>query len=108
LRELSGIFFNAVMRALTGLPFADTQCGFKLYRRDAAREIFPRQLLDGFGFDVEDLVIAKRLGLAAVEVPVRWNNVEGTKVSLATGLRSFGELAIIRWNALCGRYDRRS
>jgi hypothetical protein len=105
-RELSGIFFNRVMRLVTGLPFADTQCGFKLYRRDAAREIFPRQLLDGFGFDVEDLVIAKRLGLAAVEVPVRWDNVEGTKVSLLSGVRSFGELFTIRWNAVRGRYDR--
>jgi len=107
-RELSGIFFNQVMRLVTGLPYADTQCGFKLYRRDAAREIFPRQRLDGFGFDVEDLMIAKVLGIAAVEVPVRWNNVEGTKVSLLHGLRSFGELAQIRWNALCGRYDRAS
>jgi len=105
-RELSGIFFNLVVRLLTGLPYADTQCGFKLYRRDAAREIFPRQLLDGFGFDVEDLMIAKILGIAAVEVPVRWNNVEGTKVSLVRGLHSFVELAEIRWNALRGRYRR--
>ena len=105
-RELSGIFFNQVMRLLTGLPYADTQCGFKLYRRDAAREIFARQLLDGFGFDVEDLMIAKVLGIATVEVPVRWDNVEGTKVSLLRGLRSFVELAEIRWNALRGRYRR--
>lgn len=105
-RELSGIFFNQVMRLMTGLAYADTQCGFKLYRRDAAREIFPRQLLDGFGFDVEDLVIAKILGIAAVEVPVRWDNVEGTKVNLVRGLRSFAELAKIRWNELRGRYRR--
>jgi dolichyl-phosphate beta-glucosyltransferase len=104
-RELSGIVFNRVMRIVTGLPYADTQCGFKLFRRDAARAIFPRQLLDGFGFDVEDLVIAKCLGFAAVEVPVRWNNVEGTKVSLTQGVRSFGELAEIRWNALRGLYS---
>jgi dolichyl-phosphate beta-glucosyltransferase len=105
-RELSGIVFNRVMRIVTGLPFVDTQCGFKLYRRDAAREIFPRQLLDGFGFDVEDLIIAKRLGYKAVEVPVRWNNVEGTKVSLWNGVSSFVELFVIRGNAARGRYDR--
>ena len=105
-RELSGIFFNRVMRLVTGLPFSDTQCGFKLYRRDAAQEIFSRQLLAGFGFDVEDLVIAQRLGLAAVEVPVRWDNVEGTKVSLLNGVSSFAELFAIRWNAIRGRYDR--
>lgn len=105
-RELSGIVFNRVMRLVTGLPFSDTQCGFKLYRRDAAREIFPRQILDGFGFDVEDLIIAKRLGFKTIEVPVRWNNVEGTKVSLLHGVRSFGELFVIRANAVRGLYDR--
>ena len=103
-RELSGIVFNWLMRRITGLPFADTQCGFKLYRRDAARQIFQRQRLDGFGFDVEDLFIARRLGLAAVEVPVRWNNVEGTKVGLAQGLRSFADLLVIRWNGARGLY----
>jgi glycosyltransferase involved in cell wall biosynthesis len=95
-REYSGRFFNLVMRTLTGLPFHDTQCGFKLYRADAAKEIFPRQEQDGFSFDVEDLVIAKKLGLRAVEVPVRWRNVEGTKVTLVEGLRSFTDLLQIR------------
>jgi len=96
LREFSGRFFNLVMRAATGLPFRDTQCGFKLYRASAAREVFSRQKLDGFSFDVEDLYIARRLGIPAVEVPVRWANVEGTKVSALTGLRSFADLVRIR------------
>jgi len=95
-REYSGRFFNLVMRTLTGLPFHDTQCGFKLYSSDAAKQIFGRQKLDGFSFDVEDLFIAKKLGIKAVEVPVRWSNVEGTKVSLGGGLRSFRELLKIR------------
>jgi len=95
-REYSGRFFNVVMRALTGLPFHDTQCGFKLYRADAAKDVFSRQEQDGFSFDVEDLVIAKKLGLRAVEVPVRWANVEGTKVTLAQGLKSFTDLLQIR------------
>jgi dolichyl-phosphate beta-glucosyltransferase len=95
-REYSGRFFNRVMRTLTGLPFRDTQCGFKLYRSDAAKEIFSRQEQDGFSFDVEDLVIAKKLGLRAVEVPVRWSNVEGTKVTMAQGVRSFTDLLQIR------------
>ncbi len=106
-RETSGIIFNRIMRFVTGLPFADTQCGFKLYRRDAARRIFPLQTLDGFGFDVEDLFIAKRLGLPCIEVPVRWNNVEGTKVGLTQGLRSFSDLAAIRWNGVSGKYKER-
>jgi dolichyl-phosphate beta-glucosyltransferase len=95
-REYSGRFFNLVMRVLTGLPFRDTQCGFKLYRADAAKKVFSRQEQDRFSFDVEDLVIAKRLGLRAVEVPVRWSNVEGTKVTLSQGLRSFTDLLKIR------------
>ena len=103
-REVSGIFFNRVMRVITGLPFVDTQCGFKLYRREAAQAVFPRQQLDGFGFDVEDLYIARLLGLKAVEVPVRWNNVEGTKVGLTAGVRSFTDLALVRWYHLTGRY----
>lgn len=95
-RELSGRCFNLVMRIVTGLPFRDTQCGFKLYRADAAREIFSRQKQEGFSFDVEDLVIAKKLGIRAVEVPVRWANVEGTKVRLSQGVLSFLDLVKIR------------
>ena len=104
LREWSGRVFNLVMRTATGLPFRDTQCGFKLFRKDAARVIFPRQRLDGFGFDVEDLLIAHIHGFRVVEVPVRWDNVEGTKVSALTGARAFWDLAVVRWNQLCGRY----
>ena len=103
-RELSGIFYNRVMRVIVGLPLADTQCGFKLYRRDAAQAVFPRQGIDGFGFDVEDLFIAKRLGYAIVEVPVRWDNVEGTKVSTMAGIQSFVDLITIRSNGFRGKY----
>jgi glycosyltransferase involved in cell wall biosynthesis len=104
LREFSGRVFNVVMRLATGLPFLDTQCGFKMYRRDAAEVIFPRQRLDGFGFDVEDLLIAKIHNLKVVEVPVHWNNVEGTKVSAMNGARAFSDLALVRWNQLRGFY----
>jgi dolichyl-phosphate beta-glucosyltransferase len=104
LREFSGRIFNVVMRAATGLPFLDTQCGFKMYRRDAAEVIFSRQRLDGFGFDVEDLLIAHIHGLKVVEVPVHWNNVEGTKVSAFSGARAFTDLALVRWHQALGRY----
>ena len=103
-REFSGRVFNIIMRSVTGLPFRDTQCGFKLFRAEAAREVFSRQTLDGFSFDVEDLVIAKVLGYLAIEIPVVWNNVEGTKVSTLAGLSSFAALAGIRWRALTGSY----
>jgi len=103
-REMSGIVFNRIMRLITGLPFADTQCGFKLFRRDAARRVFPLQRLDGFSFDVEDLFVAHTLGIPTIEVPVRWNNVEGTKVGLTQGVASFLDLLRIRWNWLQGHY----
>jgi dolichyl-phosphate beta-glucosyltransferase len=103
-RELSGRFFNFVMRLFTGLPFLDTQCGFKLFHRKAAEIIFPRQQLDGFGFDVEDLFIAKCHRLKTVEVPVRWANVEGTRVGLMSGLRAFSDLLLIRRNQIKGLY----
>lgn len=95
-REYSGRAFNLVMRTITGLPFSDTQCGFKLYRRDAARTVFSRQKLDGFSFDVEDLYLAKKAGVKAIEVPVHWANVEGTKVSMGQGIKSFTDLVRIR------------
>jgi glycosyltransferase involved in cell wall biosynthesis len=104
-REASGRFFNRIMRLATGLPFLDTQCGFKLYSAKAAEAVFSRQLLEGFSFDVEDLVIAKHLGMKCLEIPVRWANVEGTKVSAWSGAKSFADLVTIRMNALRGRYS---
>jgi dolichyl-phosphate beta-glucosyltransferase len=103
-RETMGRFFNLTMRAVTGLPFRDTQCGFKLFETSAAREIFSRQRLDGFGFDVEVLYIAGRLGCRTLEIPVRWNDVAGTKVSPWGGLKAFWDPVKVRLNGLRGVY----
>ena len=103
-REMSGRVFNAAMRLVTGLPFKDTQCGFKLFETRAAQEVFRRQQLEGFGFDVEVLFIARRLGIPSIEVPVRWDNVEGTKVSLWLGVTAFLDPLKVRRNALQGKY----
>lgn len=103
-REISGRMFNLILRVIVGLPHSDTQCGFKLFERNAAREIFSRQLVDGFSFDVEDLLIARVQNIPVVEVPVRWSNAEGSKVTLMRGLRSFIDLLVIGWNRLLGRY----
>jgi len=97
-REWSGRAFNLAMRVLTGLNFYDTQCGFKLYQREAAQKVFSEQKLDGLSFDVEDLYLAKKARLKAVEAPVRWANVEGTKVSMSQGLKSFADLVKIRFS----------
>jgi dolichyl-phosphate beta-glucosyltransferase len=105
-REAAGRAFNFVMRSVTGLPFKDTQCGFKLFRRGAAREVFGRQTLDGFSFDVEILFIAQRLGLPVVEVPVRWFDADGSKVTLRQGVKSFEDLLYIRRQAAAGVYDQ--
>ena len=103
-RELMGRFFNLFVRAVTGLGFADTQCGFKLFSRAAAQAVFSRQFLERFGFDVEILYIARRAGLRIVEVPVVWNDVEGTKVSLLAGADGFADVLRVRWNAWTGKY----
>lgn len=103
-RESMGRFFNVVMRVITGLAIADTQCGFKLFRGDVAEAVFSRQRLERFGFDAEVLFIAQKLGYRIAEVPVRWNHVEGSKVGMLTGLHAFGELAEIRFNSLRGKY----
>jgi dolichyl-phosphate beta-glucosyltransferase len=105
LRENAGRVFNLVMRGLTGLPFWDTQCGFKLFRRDAAQQVFRRQTIERFGFDAEVLYVAKKLGFKTVEVPVRWAHAEGTKVSmLRDSLDMMLDLFLVRWNDLRGRY----
>jgi dolichyl-phosphate beta-glucosyltransferase len=104
IREAAGKVFNLVMRAATGLHIADTQCGFKLFRRDVAQDVFSRQTLERFGFDVEVLFIAHKRGFQIAEVPVRWNHAEGSKVGVFTGLHAFVELAQVRLNELRGRY----
>jgi len=104
-REAAGRAFNILMRVVTGLPFRDTQCGFKLFEARAAREIFPRQRLEGFGFDVEVLFIARQLGYRSVEVAVHWNDVPGTTVSLGRGAAAFlADPVRVRWNGIRGRY----
>jgi dolichyl-phosphate beta-glucosyltransferase len=103
-REMMGRFFNLVMRLITGLPFRDTQCGFKVFSAAAAKDVFSRQQLEGFGFDVEVLFIAQKLGLKVLEVPVHWDNVEGTKVSLFSGAKAFLDPLAVRLNSLKGLY----
>jgi dolichyl-phosphate beta-glucosyltransferase len=81
-RELMGKSFNVGLRLLTGLPYRDTQCGFKLFRLAAARKLFELQRIEGFAYDAEILVLARRLAIRVVEVPVRWFNDPATTVKL--------------------------
>ena len=106
-REVAGMLFNLIVRVTLRLPFVDTQCGFKAFRREPCRIIFEQQRIERFGFDPELLYLARRHGLRAVEIPVRWAHSPATKVSmLRDSLQMFLDVFIIRWNALLGRYAR--
>ncbi len=107
IREWSGRLFNVLVRAATGLPIHDTQCGFKLFRREATRRSFELQRTSGFGFDPEVLFLIRRSGGRILEIPVRWDNDRATKVRLLIDpVRMFWDLAALRWRAWTGAYPR--
>ncbi len=106
-RQFFGRCFNGVTRLVMGLPFADTQCGFKAFTRAAAQTVFQLQTIERWGFDPEILFIALKRGYRIQEVPVSWAHDERSRVSyLKDGLKMLQEIAIVRWNALLGRYSK--
>jgi dolichyl-phosphate beta-glucosyltransferase len=107
-RQFFGRCYNLVTRVVMGLPFADTQCGFKAFKREAAQTVFQLQTIEGWGFDPEILFIALKRGYRIVEVPVTWAHDERTRMKyLKDGIKMLREMAIIRWNALTGLYSRK-
>jgi glycosyltransferase involved in cell wall biosynthesis len=105
-RRLASRLFNRAIQSLLGLPFRDTQCGLKGFRRQAALEVFGRSRLDGFAFDVEVLFLARRLGLAVSEVPVRAEERAGSRVQLVVdALAMLGDVLRLRRWAVTGGYD---
>jgi glycosyltransferase involved in cell wall biosynthesis len=107
LRQFVGRAYNLLMRLTLGLPYKDTQCGFKAFTRQAAEVIFTRQQIEGWGFDPEILYIARKFKLKLTEVPVEWANDDRSKVNpLVDGVKMFFELLRIRWNGLTGRYTQ--
>jgi glycosyltransferase involved in cell wall biosynthesis len=105
-RRFFGRCFNWVTRKVMGLPYRDTQCGFKAFRREAAQTIFRLQTIERWGFDPELLFIARKLRYTIVEVPVTWGHDERTRISyLKDGMKMLEEMAEIRTNSLRGRYD---
>jgi glycosyltransferase involved in cell wall biosynthesis len=106
-RRFFGRCFNAVTRAIMALPYADTQCGFKAFTRAAAQSVFPLQTIERWGFDPEILFIALKNGYRIAEIPVSWAHDERTRISyLRDGMRMLEDIAIVRWNALLGRYSK--
>jgi len=106
-REFAGIVFNTIVRLVLRLPFVDTQCGFKAFRRERCQIIFKQQRIERFGFDPELLYLARHHGLRTVEIPVRWGHSPATKVNmLRDSIQMFFDIFTIRWNSLLGRYRR--
>ena len=96
-REYAGRVFNLLVRVATGLPFWDTQCGFKAFRIEKCRAILESAHVNGFAFDVELLFLARRAGLRVREIPVRWNHAEGSKVDfLRDSVRMLREVIALR------------
>ncbi len=105
-RQFFGRCFNWITRTVMELPFKDTQCGFKAFRRPAAQIIFRLQRIERWGFDPEILFIARKLKYTVVEVPVTWGHDERSRMSyLKDGMKMLEEMATIRGNSLFGRYD---
>jgi hypothetical protein len=106
-RQFFGRCFNAVTRFIMRLPYADTQCGFKAFTRQAAQTVFQLQTIERWGFDPEILFIALKRDFWIIEVPVTWAHDERSRMSyLKDGFKMLQEITIVRWNALRGRYDK--
>jgi len=106
-RQFFGRCFNSVVRGVMGLKFADTQCGFKAFTRDAAQTVFQLMTIERWGFDPEILFIALVRGYWIIEVPVSWAHDSRSRMSyVKDGIQMLAEIAIVRWNALRGRYGK--
>ena len=96
-RRTMGKLFNRIARLLLVPGIRDTQCGFKLFTREAARAIFSRTRVDRFAFDVEALALARELGYPIAEVPVLWFNSPDSRVTLFGGAQAYWDLLRIRF-----------
>ena len=106
-REQGGRVFNLAVRLATGVPFWDTQCGFKAFRMSICRPLVEAATVDRFGFDVELIYLAHRAGLRLREIPVRWDHIDGSKVNLfGDSFKMLNEVALIRQQARRGIYDK--
>jgi len=108
-RQIAGRLYNIVNRILLRLPYRDTQCGLKAFTKKAAHAVFSRQKIERWGFDPEVLFIARKCGYRIAEVPVAWAHDDRSKIHpLIDGIKMFGEVLYISWNALTGKYNMRA
>jgi dolichyl-phosphate beta-glucosyltransferase len=98
-REAAGKLFNVLVRLVVGGPFRDTQCGFKLFRREAVRSLLPHLQIDRWAFDVELIAMAQAWGLRVAEVPVIWSNSPTSTVGMWQGAQAYLDLLRIRQRA---------
>jgi dolichyl-phosphate beta-glucosyltransferase len=106
-RHVMGRVFNFIVRVLAVPGIQDTQCGFKCFRREIARDLFSTQTIDGWAFDVEILHIAIRRGYRIIEVPINWYYGEGSRVSpIKDSVRMVVEVLRIRRAGRAGQYDK--
>ena len=104
-RKVTAIVFSLLVGALAPCGVADTQCGFKCFRGEAAHRLFSLQKLDGFAFDVELLYLARKLGLRTIEVPIEWHHSPESKVRLVRdAVRMARDILRVRWHYLLGHY----
>lgn len=97
-RKYPGRIFNFLVNLIVLPGVKDTQCGFKLFTQNAVQRIFPKQTADRWSFDVELLLIARKIGLKAAEVPVNWTNIPGSKVNLITdSIKMARDMFVFRW-----------
>ncbi len=106
-RHIGGRFVNILIRLLAIPKIQDTQCGFKLFRAEVANDVFSKQTVMGFGFDIEILFIALKRGYAIKELGIPWYYQDESKVSpLKDTIKMFFEIMQIRLNNLKGRYEK--
>ena len=109
LRHLMGRFFNWIVRAVVLPGIKDSQCGFKCFTARAATDLFSVQRIDGFGFDVEVLFLARKSGLRVAEVPIDWYYQTESKIRpVRDTFRMLADVLSVRWNSLLGNYRRAS
>jgi dolichyl-phosphate beta-glucosyltransferase len=107
MRHIMGRVFNLLVKVMAVPGFEDTQCGFKCFRRDVAQDVFARQTLNGWGFDVEVLYIALKRGYRVAEIPIHWYYQADSRVQpVKDTLHMVRDLLTVRWNDLQGKYTR--
>ena len=108
-RQTMGQTFNVLMRGMTGLPFHDSQCGFKLMDRKRVLPLFEKMVIDRFAFDIELLFLAVRYGLSVREIPVIWRNEPDSRVNIFVDpISMLWDVARVRWRFRRGGYNPES